>query len=279
MIEKKTLSQLYKKYYQDSLSRLFRDEWTTKKEETYNRLEERLTRAFKKAVREDNKEELNAFIKMFLYYTGEINIIYLDSLCTVANVGTTKELPKEEQQEALNKINNCTYEELEQEIIKLIGADSYKEILNKYIEAQKKTIKSKDKQLIRNYYTRNIFNTYAPLNAPLESNKKNTNSNHKPSNHKPKEKKRTVVLAKYTVISNELAKSIENKEEFIKVQPIYDNPKINAKTRTERIRVRNSIEVYLTTRKEILFNRVKDKQKITGYEIEYIDKVDTNKEE
>lgn len=272
MIERKTLSQLYKKYRQDCIDRLFGNEWTPKKEETFNRLEDRVTRAFKKAVREDNKEELNAFVKWYLYCTGEIKKIYLDSLCTVSNVEKYKELPKEEREEALNKINNCTYEELEKEIIKLIGVDFYKEILNKYIEAQKKIIKTKDKQLIRNSYTNDILNTYASLNAPLESNKK-AKSNHKPKEEKTKEKKRTVTLSKYTVISNELAKSIDNKEEFIKVQPIYDNPKIHAKTRTELNRVRNSIEAYLTTRKEeILFKRVKDKQKIIGYEIEYTNK-------
>ena len=252
MNKKRTLSQLYKKYFQDSLSRLFRDEWTAKKEESFNRLEGRFHRTLKKDLRNDNEEELNAFIKLYLSYTGEISNIYLNSLCTVSNVGAIKELPKEEQQEALNKINNCTYEEMEQEIIKLIGADSYKENLNKYIDEQREIIKSKDEQLKRNYY------------YPLRKKDIITEDNYKPT-----QKKRTVILTKYNAISNELAKSIDNKEEFIKVQPIYDNPKINAKTTTERIRVRNSIEAYLTTRKEISFNKVKDKQKIIGYEIKY----------
>lgn len=252
MNKKKTLSQLYKKYFQDSLSRVFREEWTPKKEKSFNRLEGRFYRTLKKALREDNEEELNAFIKLYLSYTGEISKIYLNSLCTVAKVEKLKELSKEEQEEALNKINNCTYEELEEEIIKLIGADSYKEILNNYIDEQREIIKSNDEQLKRNYY--NL----------LRKNEIITEENYKPT-----QKKRTVILTKYNAISNELAKSIDNKEEFIKVQPIYDNPKINAKTTTERIRVRNSIEAYLTTRKEILFNRVKDKQTITGYKIRY----------
>ena len=246
----KTLSQIYKKYFNDSLSRVFREEWTPKKEESFKKQEGRFYRAFKKAVKEDSKEELNAFIKLYLSYTGEISKIYLNSLCTVAKVEKLKELPKEEQQEALNKINNCTYEELEEEIIKLIGADSYKEILNKYIDEQREIIKSKDEQLKRNYYN------------PLRKNEIITEENYKPT-------QKNIILAKYPIISKELAKSIDNKEEFIKVQPIYDNPKIHAKTRTELNRVRNSIEAYLTTRKEILFNRVKDKQKIIGYEIKY----------
>jgi hypothetical protein len=248
----KTLSQIYKKYFNDSLSRLFRDEWTAKKEESFNRLEGRYFRTLKKTLRENNEEELNAFIKSYLSYTGEISNIYLSCLCNASNVGTIKELPKEEQEEALNKINNCTYEELEEEIIKLIGVDSYKEILNKYIDEQREIVKTNDKQLKRNYYN------------PLRKNEIITEEN------KPTQK--TIILAKYNIVSKELAKSIDNKEEFIKVQPIYDNPKIHAKTRTELNRVRNSIEAYLTTRKEeILFKRVKDKQKIIGYEIKYKD--------
>ena len=89
---------------------------------------------------------------------------------------------------------------------------------------------------------------------------------------KSEQKKRAVVLAKYSIVSKELAKSIDNKEEFIKVQTFYDNPKINPKTRTELNRVRNSIEAYLMTRKEIKFRRVKDKQKIIGYEIRFKNK-------
>ena len=248
----KTLSQIYKKYFNDSLSRVFREEWTPKKEESFKKQEGKLYRALKRALRENKEEELNAFIKLYLSYTGEISKIYLNSLCTVAKVEKLKELSKEEQEEALNKINNCTYEELEQEIIKLISADSYKEILNKYIDEQREIVKSYDEQLKRNYYN------------PLRKSDIITESDYKTT-----AKKKTIALAKYSIVSKELAKSIDNKEEFIKVQTFYDNPKINPKTRTELNRVRNSIEAYLTTRKEISFNKVKDKQKIIGYEIKY----------
>lgn len=236
MIKKEKLSEIYSNYYQASIE-IITGNNNEENRKLQQELEIKFNDAFNYALENKEKEELQDFIKLYVWNIGKLTSFYTDAILDKYKTKNFKDLPKKIQAKVIQVIDTWNREELEEEIIKLIGLNAYNEKLQNYLRTYSKENRQdkQEQQTNRNYYNYDLFNKKGSAFMPLNITKNKLVEladivfSNEPLTFKEKQQEITIKTQEGIFILNESDKKMYEIVNKIWLDALKENPNTKSK--------------------------------------------------